>query len=109
MVLETASLQRILCAVASPGPRRRYCCAPRLLARGVLPVPRMSLLCLALLSILGGTLFAADPDLSEYRTVDKALTARTARAGVAVAPQPGFLGVHVAADARGRLAVADVA
>ncbi len=63
---------------------------------------------LVVLFVLGGGLPAAEPDLSQYRTVDKAITARPAKGGPAVAARPGFLGVHLAA-AGGRLVVAEVA
>jgi M6 family metalloprotease-like protein len=59
--------------------------------------------------VLGWGLSAAEPDLSEYRTVENAISSRIAKAGTPVAPRAGFLGVHVAPDAKGRLAVAEVA
>jgi M6 family metalloprotease-like protein len=58
---------------------------------------------------LGWSIYAAEPDLSEYRTVDNAITTRIAKAGPAIAPRAAFLGVHVAADNKGRLTVGEVA
>jgi M6 family metalloprotease-like protein len=55
------------------------------------------------------TAAAAEPDLSEYRTTQTAITARVAPAGAPAVPRPGFLGVHVALDPQGRLTVAGVA
>ncbi len=63
---------------------------------------------LAAVLVAGWRLIAAEPDLSEYRTVEQAVTAGPAKAAPAAA-RPAFLGVHVAADAQGRLAVAEVA
>jgi M6 family metalloprotease-like protein len=48
------------------------------------------------------------PDLSAYRTVATAVTTRVSLAGPEPARQPGYLGVQVATDARGRLVVAEV-
>ncbi len=64
---------------------------------------------LAVASVLAWSVVAAEPDLSEYRTVETAVAARVALASAPPAARPGFLGVHAAADAEGRLAVAEVA
>jgi M6 family metalloprotease-like protein len=58
---------------------------------------------------LAGNVLAAEPDLSDYGTVDNAIAGRPARAVSTVAARPGFLGVHVALDPAGKLIVADVA
>jgi M6 family metalloprotease-like protein len=64
-------------------------------------------------AILGaaGWLAAAEPqpDLSDYRTAEQAVTTRSARAESAAHPRPGFLGVLVAPDPQGRLTVGEVA
>jgi M6 family metalloprotease-like protein len=50
------------------------------------------------------------PDLSEFRTVDKAITTRISKASpTAAVGQAGFLGIHVQPDAGGKLIVAEVA
>jgi M6 family metalloprotease-like protein len=51
---------------------------------------------------------AATPDLADFRTVDKAQAADVRAANPAVAGQVGYLGARFAADAAGKLAVADV-
>lgn len=66
-------------------------------------------LCIAAAVRCGGSLFAAEPDLAEYRTVDTAMTTRDAKAAAAAVARPGFLGLLVAANAQGRLAIAEVA
>jgi M6 family metalloprotease-like protein len=66
-------------------------------------------LCVAAAISSGGNLFAAEPDLSEYRTVETAITTRDAKAGTVAAARPGFLGLLVSANAQGRLAIAEVA
>jgi hypothetical protein len=48
------------------------------------------------------------PDLSEYRTVDKAITTRVSRAAPSPLGQTGYLGVYLQPDPRGRLAIADL-
>jgi M6 family metalloprotease-like protein len=48
------------------------------------------------------------PDLSDFRTIDKAIITRISRASPAEPGRTGFLGVHVEADAHGKLTVADV-
>src|SRR5438128_3348959 len=63
---------------------------------------------LGLLLLLAATLRAAEPvELSEYKTVDKAITAKEIKEKPAVA-QPAFLGVH-AVDEGGKVVAADVA
>jgi M6 family metalloprotease-like protein len=49
------------------------------------------------------------PDLSEYRTVETATAARVSRAVPSVSEQPGYLGIHVEANATGKLTVGAVA
>lgn len=61
------------------------------------------------LLVLGARLAAADPDLSEYRTVEKAVSARTLPAGTSTANRPGYLGAHVETDDKGRIVVGAVA
>jgi len=69
-----------------------------------------SCLGLAFFLALGLTVLAAEPDLSEYRTVETALATKIVRvAGGNVAPKPVFLGVSVAGDAKGQLTVTEVA
>lgn len=51
---------------------------------------------------------APSPDLSEYRTVEKAITTRISQAGPASTGQLGYLGVHVKADSKGKLVIADL-
>jgi M6 family metalloprotease-like protein len=52
------------------------------------------------------------PDLSDYRTVETAITARISR-DIATAPaaaeQPGFLGIHVTSETPGKVVIAEVA
>jgi M6 family metalloprotease-like protein len=74
-------------------------------------VTRSLRLCLGLAVLLlsGWGLVAAEPDLSEYRTVEQAAVAKAVGTPAArAAARPGFLGLSVAAD-KGRLAVAEVA
>jgi M6 family metalloprotease-like protein len=77
----------------------------------VLPVPRPLRLFLGLAAVcaLGWSVRAAEPDLSDYRTVDKAVAAQVGKSGTVVASRPGFLGVVLAPDDKGRLTVAEVA
>ncbi|MBI5802788.1 MAG: M6 family metalloprotease domain-containing protein [Verrucomicrobia bacterium] len=63
-------------------------------------------LCLLLVS---GALAVWAADLAGYRTVTTASTATISRTNSPVAGQSGFLGIHVAPDARGRLIVSEVA
>ncbi len=62
--------------------------------------------------LAGWCLLAADPqpqpDLSEYRTVAKAVTARVSLAPPGKAGQTGYLGVTLQRDDRGRLVVEEV-
>jgi M6 family metalloprotease-like protein len=75
---------------------------------GATTMKRSSLGLMAIL-FLGPLLLAAEPDLAGYRTVEKAITTRIAQSGMPVAPRPGFLGIHVAADDNGGLTIAEVA
>jgi M6 family metalloprotease-like protein len=72
---------------------------------------------LGLVLVLGllWPLTAADPvapetklDLSEFKTVDKAIATTMKKAAPAVQGQSGYLGVHVATNPQGKLVVADV-
>ena len=47
-------------------------------------------------------------DLSQFKTVEQAITTTIKAAGPAVKGQSAYLGVHVTADSQGRLVVADV-
>src|SRR5438045_9333575 len=47
-------------------------------------------------------------DLSEFKTVDKAITAAVKKTGPVVLGQSGYLGVQVAAGSQGKVVVADV-
>jgi M6 family metalloprotease-like protein len=71
---------------------------------------------------LGLSLWAADavkpsqnpeakqlPDLSGFRTVETAITTRISAANPEEPGQPGYLGIQVEADPRGRLVIAEVA
>jgi M6 family metalloprotease-like protein len=59
--------------------------------------------------VLALSVIAAEPDLSEYRTVENAKTAQISKSGPAPADsRPGFLGIHVSPASVGRLAVAAV-
>ncbi len=69
---------------------------------------------LAVFLALGWGVLAAEPDLSEYRTVETAVTTKIVRvaggpAGAGTAKRPAFLGVSVATDPKGQLAVTEVA
>src|SRR5262249_53554719 len=48
-------------------------------------------------------------DLSEYRTVENAITSRVSRTIEAAVEHPGFLGIHVTSDSPGKVMVAEVA
>ncbi len=48
------------------------------------------------------------PDLSEFKTPETAVVTRISRAVAASTSRPGYLGVRVEPDGRGKLAVADV-
>jgi M6 family metalloprotease-like protein len=63
---------------------------------------------LVVVAVLGWQLVAAEPDLSDYRTVDKAVPAKLAKNGTRV-PSAGYLGIHVAPGPKGRLTVNEVA
>lgn len=67
------------------------------------------LCCLAAVFVVGSFVFAADPELDEYHTVEKAIAARISKAGTPLAARPGFLGIHAVVDGQGRVTVADVA
>ncbi len=62
---------------------------------------------LAVLLAVGLPLHAADPDLSDFRTVENAVTTRISRAAPEPT-QPAYLGVNLDADADGRAVVAQV-
>jgi M6 family metalloprotease-like protein len=49
------------------------------------------------------------PDLSEYRTVENAITTRISKATPVAANRPGYLGVHVARNGDGKVTIAEVA
>src|SRR5262245_37549560 len=49
---------------------------------------------------------AGAEDLSDFRTVETAITTKISKAAPAAVTQPGYLGVHVAPDKQGRLVVA---
>lgn len=68
------------------------------------------LFCLCVLAMgLMSTLMAADPDLTGYRTVDQAITAKVTKGGpVAVVPRVPFVGLALVTD-KGLLVVEDVA
>jgi M6 family metalloprotease-like protein len=63
---------------------------------------------LALLALAHGPLAAADPDLSDYKTVAQAIPAKAAKAGPVAAPKAAYLGLYLATG-NGKLVVADVA
>jgi membrane-associated protease RseP (regulator of RpoE activity) len=48
------------------------------------------------------------PDLTGYRTVEEAITTTISKASPLAVGQSGYLGVHVSADGRGKLVVAEV-
>jgi M6 family metalloprotease-like protein len=48
------------------------------------------------------------PDLTGYRTVEQAITTTISKASPLAVGQSGYLGVHVSADTRGQLVVAEV-
>src|SRR5947208_5847793 len=83
-------------------------------------IPLSYLLSIGLLAGLGAALLAADPpkdakpedkpalpDLSEYRTVENAITTRISKAAPTQQAQPGYLGVHIESD-KGKLVVGEV-
>src|SRR5207244_4172836 len=79
---------------------------------GVTAVTRSHRFCVGLglgVVVCGASVFAAEPDLTGYRTVETAITIRAAKPGATAAARPGFLGLLVAANAQGRLAIAEVA
>jgi immune inhibitor A len=51
---------------------------------------------------------AASPDLSEYRTVDQAVSARISKALPTAASVAGYLGIHAVPDANGKLVIGHV-
>src|SRR5262245_8014197 len=59
-------------------------------------------------STLVVALFAAEPDLSEYRTVEQAIAAKIARAAPIASSIPGFFGVHAGRNGSGA-SIVDVA
>jgi M6 family metalloprotease-like protein len=68
----------------------------------------VNLSCLVLL-VCTGTLRAGQQDLSEYRTVDRAITTKIAPAQTQTPQTQAFLGVEVALDAQGRVVIQQVA
>ncbi len=69
--------------------------------------------CLVLACASGLSVYAAEPDLSEYRTVENAIKTEIKPAtpggpDTLVRQRPGFLGIHLAADGKGRVLVAEV-
>jgi membrane-associated protease RseP (regulator of RpoE activity) len=65
---------------------------------------------LALPLFMPAAIIAAEPDLTEYRTVEQAIAAKPAKAGGAVATaKTPFLGMSCAADSLGRLSVVEIA
>ena len=50
----------------------------------------------------------AQPDLTGYRTVEQAITARISNASPVLSSAPAYLGVHTALDATGKLVVDQV-
>jgi M6 family metalloprotease-like protein len=71
------------------------------------PRLRLPLACLAL--FLCTATASAQPDLADYRTVDKAVTTKLVKTDVTALHVPAFLGVDVAADAQEGLIVQEVA
>ncbi|HVK15033.1 MAG TPA: M6 family metalloprotease domain-containing protein [Gemmataceae bacterium] len=65
-----------------------------------------SAVCIA--ALFAGSLAAADPDLTDYKTVAQAIPARTAKAGPATTSRPAYLGLYLVIDSKS-LVVADVA
>jgi M6 family metalloprotease-like protein len=51
---------------------------------------------------------SALPDLSEFRTVEKAITTQVSNAAPSGVSQTSYLGVHLKPDAKGKLVVADL-
>ncbi|MCI0455781.1 MAG: M6 family metalloprotease domain-containing protein [Gemmataceae bacterium] len=64
---------------------------------------------LAAIVVFGWNVRAAEPDLSAYRTVERAVTARLARTGTTPTSRSGLLGVHVAPNPQGQLTIVEVA
>jgi M6 family metalloprotease-like protein len=61
-----------------------------------------------ILALFAGPLVAADPELSDYKTVAQATPARAAKSGPATTPRPAYLGLYLTTD-NNKLVVADVA
>ena len=53
--------------------------------------------------------FSVEPDLSEYRTVDKAIAAKTGKAAIVLSSKPPYLGLHLTLGPQGRLTVDEIA
>ena len=53
-----------------------------------------SLATLAAALILAGLVAAAEPDLSDYRTVEQAVAAKITKSGPVAVHKPGFLGAR---------------
>src|SRR3954454_10275079 len=99
--------------------------SPRSLLHGVAYMMRQvrPSLALAALCLFSSSLLAADPlghpkdprvidkslpDLSEFKTVQTAVTTRVSASLADTPSQPGYLGIHVDANPQGRLVVAQV-
>lgn len=57
---------------------------------------------------VGCCVLAAEPELSEYRTVEKAVTAKITRAASGPGNRTGYLGASLQRDAKGRLVIEEV-
>jgi M6 family metalloprotease-like protein len=69
----------------------------------------LSLVCLFAPRLAGAEPTTASPDLSEYRTVANAIPARDLKSKSVNEAMPGYLGVVVEADEKGKIVAADVA
>jgi M6 family metalloprotease-like protein len=72
-------------------------------------LPRFVLRLGPVVLLLCGWAVAAEPDLSDYRTVETAIAVKGGKTLTTLAPRVGFLGLSLAPDGKGRLSVADVA
>jgi M6 family metalloprotease-like protein len=64
---------------------------------------------LIVLLAVNWSIVASEPDLSDYRTIDKVITAKVAPAENAVVGVPAYLGVELGLDASEHLVIRDVA
>src|SRR5262245_35509993 len=64
---------------------------------------------LGLLGVLSAAEPAPTPDLTDYRTVETAVKAKTGKADAVTPDKGGFLGVSAAADGKGQLVIDAVA